>query len=108
MGDATKFWFINDKAFFVTKKNSVYQLKVLGAIGQTPKTLKSNFEIYQLAASPKAGKILFNGLDFSTNEVVFGDLDVSSGELIKNEAVGDAKVSAILNFEQAAASLRLK
>ncbi|MFW7380802.1 MAG: hypothetical protein ACOH5I_18450 [Oligoflexus sp.] len=96
--EAVKFWFIDDAAYYVTKKSGVYRLNKM-VEGSEPQVLLTNFEVYHLASSGREGTILFSGLDFSTNQVVFGDLDVSSGVLDENEQIGEAKVGAILSFD---------
>ena len=54
----------------------------------------SNFEVYNVSASPEDSKILINGLDFSDNSYKTGTLDFSSKEsslILNKELTGIIK-----------------
>lgn len=95
--EAVRFWFIDDAAYYLSKKSGVYRLKRL-VEGDTATTLLTNFEVYQLAKSGRPGNLLFNGLDFATNAYLFGNLDVTSKVLEKNEKV-TGKVDSLVIFD---------
>jgi len=93
-----RFWFIDDRIFFLSEKNGFPYLKTFND-DETVSVIASKFETYKLVKGV-GGKLFYSGLDFNTNEVSFGTIDpATSNSRQPNTDVTD-KVENIIVLDE--------
>ena len=69
-------WMVNDKFYYTAFNAGASQYVFVKEVADvTNDTLLSDFEVYHVADSPKTGRVQFDGLNFSNNTYIFGDLN---------------------------------
>ncbi len=101
-----KFWIIpktgsSDEIFYTSFKNSQYRLRRATVSGGTVtrKTILENYEVYNVTRDPvDSSKVMFDGLNFSSNSYKLGTLDPSlstSTDILNNIKVKDGLTGQI-------------
>jgi hypothetical protein len=75
-------WLVNDEFYYTAFNTSLGQyvfIKENASVAND--SLLADFEVYHVEDSPKAGRVMFDGLDFSNNSYIFGDLDPAAADV---------------------------
>jgi hypothetical protein len=75
-------WLVDNLFYYTAYDTTTGQfLFVKDVADATNDTLLNNFEVYHVADSPKTGCVQFDGLNFSNNTYIFGDLDPAAADV---------------------------
>lgn len=75
-------WMVNNLFYYTAYDTTTGQFVFVKDVADaTNDTLLNNFEVYHVADSPKTRCVQFDGLNFSNNTYIFGDLDPAAADV---------------------------